>query len=325
MPKGIRGFWTSTTLTGGAGLSHPPPVPLKPFTKPWLGFSDQLKLLESRGLSVGDRAAAEQFLAHVNYYRLSGYCLAFERSRHAFTAGTSFEQVRQSYEFDLAVRDLLSEALEIVEVDLRTNTAHHFGEQHGAYGHTVATSFFHGFRHSDWLTKLREEVNRSKELFILHFQRTYTQFPDLPVWVATEVMSFGLLSRMLSGLFRADQAAIASRYGIKGNTLKSWAHHLTYVRNLCAHHARVWDRVWSIKPDLPPMVGWVQPQLSGNTRLACTLLILYRMLLRCPAIGNFAAEWKARVESVIVAPPAAPNALHLMGMVPALSANSLWT
>lgn len=305
-------------------MSHPPPVSLIPFAKPWLNFPDQLRLLESRGLAVGDRPAAEQFLAHVNYYRLSGYCLAFEKSRHAFHAGTTFEQIRAAYEFDLAVRDLLNEALEVIEIDLRTCTAHYFGQRYGSYGQTDATSFFFRFKHSDWLTKLREEVNRSKELFVLHFQRTYTRFPDLPVWIVTEVMSFGMLSRMLSGMLNADLRPMATRYGIKVDTLKSWAHHLTYVRNLCAHHSRIWDRVWSIKPDLPPMRGWGPPELSGNDRLAATLLILYRMLKRCPASGNYADVWKKRVETALATPPTAPSAMTLMGLVPPLTTNSLW-
>ena len=305
-------------------MSHPPPAPLTPFSKPWLDYANQTGMLESRGLVIADRQAVESFLAHINYYRLSGYCLAFERNRHRFFPGTTFEQLRASYDFDLAIRDLLNEALEVIEVDLRTATAYHFGEAHGAYGHTLAISFFHRFDHADWVDRLRAEVNRSKELFVRHFQRAYTGFPDLPIWVGTEVMSFGMLSRMLSGLLNADLANIARRYGIKAPTLKSWSHHLSYVRNLCAHHARVWDRVWSIKPDLPPMAEWRRPHLSGNDRLACTLLILYRILRRCPAIGTLATDWKMRVDALLLNPPTAPDALRNMGMTPLLTTNPLW-
>jgi abortive infection bacteriophage resistance protein len=38
----------------------------------------------------------------------------------------------------------------------------------------------------------------------------YREFPDLPVRIATEVMSFGALSMMYKGMFREDQRAIAS-------------------------------------------------------------------------------------------------------------------
>jgi abortive infection bacteriophage resistance protein len=302
-------------------MNQQPPVP---FTKPWFDYPDQVKVLESRGLALSDPAAAATFLSHVNYYRFSGYCLAFEQSRHQFVKGTTFEQVRQSYEFDLTIRDLLSDSLEIVEVDLRTSVANHFGRKHGAFGHTHSATFYSGFSHAEWLQRLREEATRSSERFVVHFKRNYLEFPDLPIWVATEIMSLGSLSKMYSGMDRADQKAIASRYGLQPMILKSWMHHLLYIRNLCAHHSRLWDRIWSIKPDLPAGNAWGTKELSGNDRLACTLLILYRMLLKCPAIGTFAASWKARVEQVIAAPPAAPKALFHMGMIPPLAANSLW-
>jgi abortive infection bacteriophage resistance protein len=89
--------------------------------------------LASRGLVVNDRAAAQAFLSHINYYRFGGYCLAFEKQRHVFRDGVTFEQVRASYEFDLALRDLVTEALEVLEVDFRAAIAYDFGQRHGAF------------------------------------------------------------------------------------------------------------------------------------------------------------------------------------------------
>ena len=111
------------------------------FTKPWLSCPDQVALLQSRGLTVRDSAAAAEFLSHVNYYRFSGYCLAFETTRHTFLPGVTFEQVRESYDFDRVLRDLVTEALELIEVDLRAAIAHHFGQRHGAFGHTRPATF----------------------------------------------------------------------------------------------------------------------------------------------------------------------------------------
>ena len=109
-------------------------------------------------------------------------------------AGTTFEQIVDAYQFDLSLRDLVTEALEIIEVDLRAAIAYFFGQRYGAFGHTVATNFYAGFGHMDWLLRLQEEANRSSELFVTHFQQAYVEFPDLPVWMVTEVMSFGGLS-----------------------------------------------------------------------------------------------------------------------------------
>src|SRR5690606_4469614 len=126
-----------------------------------------------------------QFLSHLNYYRFSGYCLAFESQRHPFNGTTTFEDVVAAYHFDLILRDLLTEALEVVEVDLRAAIAYTFGQQNGAFGHVDPTNFFRQFKHKQWLDGLRHEATRSRELFIQHFQRTYDEFPDLPVWIVT--------------------------------------------------------------------------------------------------------------------------------------------
>ena len=64
-----------------------------PFSKPWLSYAAQVQLLQQRGLTVADPQAAEQFLSHLNDYRFSGYCLAFENGRHNFNGGTTFEDV----------------------------------------------------------------------------------------------------------------------------------------------------------------------------------------------------------------------------------------
>ncbi len=305
-------------------MSQGPPVLLKHFTKPWRDYSDQVQIFQSRGLTVSDPDSAAAFLSHVNYYRLSGYGLGLEKPRHQFIPGATFEQIRATYQFDFQIRDLLSEALELVEIDLRTAIAHHFGEIHGPFGHTQTSNFSKSGHNQNWLEKLEEEINRSKEPFVKHFQNTYQEFPALPIWVATEIMSFGTLSKMYSAMLKGDQKIIAARYGLQSYILENWMHHFVYIRNLCAHHSRVWDRIWSIMPVLPPGKPWGAKELSGNKRLACTLLILYQMLLKCPEIKPFALEWKARVETSVENPPPIPNALYYMGCHIPLSANTLW-
>ena len=212
----------------------PAPPPLLPYNKPWLSYQDQIALLQSRGMAVHDVPAAIEFLRHVNYYRFSGYCLVFEAVRHAFNPGTTFEQVRAAYEFDTTLRDIVTEALEVVEVDLRSAVAYWFGEQYGAFGHTNAANFYHRFHHPNWQNDLQRETRRSTELYVSHFKATYTGFPNLPVWVVPELMSFGVLSRMFQGMLKVDRKAVAANYGVQPDVLESWLHHLSYVRkSLC--------------------------------------------------------------------------------------------
>jgi len=217
------------------------------FSKLWLSYSDQVQLLQQRGLAVHDPQAAEQFLSHLNYYRLSGYCLAFENERHNFNGGTTFDDVVAAYHFDLTLRDLL-----------------------------------------------------------------------------TEVMSFGTLSQMYKGMLRQDQRVVAQRYGIQASFLKSWMHHCVYVRNLCAHHSRLWDRVWAIRPQLLPIANWQPPMLPSDQHLFETLLVLHKLLSHIPAAHAFTAQWKQRVGQHIAHPPAAPNPLRRMGLTNNWMAHPVW-
>ncbi len=147
------------------------------------------------------------------------------------------------------------------------------------------------------------EATRSNELFVTHFRRSYAEYPDLPIWIVTEVISFGALSQMFSGMWNRDKKEVARRYGIQSGDLQSRMHHLVYVRNLCAHHSRLWDRVWAIKPSLPKGQHWQSPHLPARNRLFATLLILLHLMKRCPAISAFAGEWRDRVRSLMENPP----------------------
>jgi len=298
---------------------------MKPYDKPWLSIPDQLQKLKDYGLTIADEPGAHAFLQHINYYRFSGYGLAFEQARHVFLAGTTFEQIRNAYEFDRSLRDLVTESLEVIELDLRTTIAYSFGRKHGPFGYIHAGSFFNTFHHQEWLKKLHQETTRSSELFVKHYEMKYQEFPNLPIWVATEIMSFGALSKMYHGMIRQDQKEIAARYHLQPDTLGSWFHHLVYIRNLGAHHARLWDRVWTIKPHLPAGKGWLPPFLASNARLFATLLIQNALLRHCPAEQPFTRVWRSRLEALLLDNvPAIPNALDQMDLPEEWQHHPLW-
>lgn len=312
-------------LRRGAHLSGSPPIR---YTKPWLAVADQLTKLQLRGLAVGNVAEAETFLAHVNYYRFTGYCLAFEKSRDRFRPGVSFDQLRQACQFDATLRDLFTEALELIEIDIRTTTAYAFGETFGAFGHSVPASFHPRFdfkgTHAEWLDKLRKETQRSSELFVRHFRSRYREFPDLPIWAVTEVMSFGSVSRMIGGLQKNDRRRIASQYGVSPKVLSSLTHHLAYVRNLCAHHCRLWDRVWSVKPDLPDSADWRGNNVVSNERVFSTLLLMRQLLKRSPHLKSEADRWRERVNELLTVLPSVPDPGKELGLTADWQQHPVW-
>lgn len=295
------------------------------FSKQWIDHSTQVKLLRSRGLQIVDAPGAEDFLKHVQLFALSGYFCAFETRKHVFAPGTTLVQVQAAYNFDRELRDLFTEALEWIEIDVRASIGNHIAATYGPFGHLNPANFFQpnrpsyydtrqDFHHARWRSQLQKDALKSFEPYVMHFRDKYTEFPDLPIWVATEVMPFGSLSKMYAGMLRQDQRAIAGRYGIQNAFLASWLHHLVHVRNLCAHHSRLWDRVFVVRADLPPIPRWQPPLLPGNDRLFCSLLIIAHMLRRCLAIESIFAQWQLRVEQHLIDPPLPPTYQARMGL-----------
>ncbi|MCC5836004.1 MAG: Abi family protein [Opitutales bacterium] len=308
------------------------------YSKQWRSLSDQLERLRESGLEVENVSEAESFLRHLNYYRFSGYGLAFEVRRHEFLPGTTFEDIRHAYEFDRGLRDLVYESMEVIELDVRTSVAYTFGETYGAFGHTDPTNFYiavkyansesaeSNFDHKQWRNSLRSETRRSSEVFVGHFERKYSEFPDLPIWVATEIMSFGTLSRMIEGMKKSDVKRVATRYGLQPLDFISALHHLVYVRNICAHHARIWDREWSIKAELPRGKIWAPPLLPDNTHLFASLLLQRKFLSGCPAERSFTENWCRRLEELIDAmAPNCPDVLKKMGLTENWKEHPVWS
>ena len=277
------------------------------YNKPALSYQQQLDQLERRGLVVNNRPDALRQLASISYYRLSGYWYPFRQRNAAgaissqFIPDTQFEQVVELYEFDRKLRSLVLDALERVEIVIRTQITYHVGHQYGAFGHADAANFHSGFDHAHWLAKLEEETRRSSDEFIRHYKTRYTGFPRIPVWMLTEVMSFGALSFFYKGLRNdhkagvADKKAVADYFGLHHKRLGDWLHTLTYVRNVCAHHSRLWNRELAIRPDKAKQPEWLPPATPRNDRIFYILLML-RYLLRCTGNGH---DWAAEVAALL--------------------------
>jgi abortive infection bacteriophage resistance protein len=295
---------------------------MKKYEKVPLRFAEQIRLLESRGLIIENKAAAAGFLEAVNYYRFSAYCPPFETERHSFAAGARFEQIEELYEFDRRLRMLIVEIVEPIKVSVRTGISYRLAHQYGAFAHTKADNFRAQFEHAEWTAELLEETGRSQEVFVRHFKEHYEEFPSLPIWAAVEIMSFGRLSKLFSGLPTADKQAVSVLYQVRAPVLRSWLHTLVYIRNLCAHHARLWNREMMIAPMLPdknPL--W---ELRHPKRLVSTLFLLNWLISRIPRRETIAADWRARVEGLLINDMGAPNFYAAMGLPADWKSHPLW-
>lgn len=276
-------------------------------------------------MSIPDQAVARHALQSIGYYRLSGYWCLFRdplsRDIGIFRPDTHFDQALALYEFDHQLKLLVLDAIARVEVTVRNQIGEHVALAHGPFAHTDPSRFHPKFNHRHWLDRLREETERAKDDFVQHFKTTYTNYPDLPIWMVTEVMSFGALSRFYKGLHNDDKRHVAAYFNMHHKRLADWLHTLTYIRNVCAHHSRLWNRELAIRAEAVREAEWNPPYTPSNSRVFYILLML-RCLLKA---SNQHRAWTDNATRLLE--PIAESDLYRtsMGMPEAWSAHPLWT
>jgi abortive infection bacteriophage resistance protein len=318
------------------------------YLKPWTSYAEQVDQLIARGLFVKDREKALDCLERIGYYRLSGYWFAFrERSGklvlldeqgrkpkklkvetialEPFKPGATFQNAVDLYIFDKQLRLLCMDALERIEIALRVDMSHTLGKL-DPFAYLNPTLFHKDFskkldrdsglpRHHEWLGKHAQLIGRSKEEFVRHNKSKYGL--PLAIWVACEVWDFGTMSTLFGGMREAEQDAIASQYGVgNGRIFATWLRSLNYLRNVCAHHSRLWNRNIVEQPRLPPAseTPWVAPfETSDHARARCFLLL--RLTCHLLRAINPNSSWPDRMKNHLLAFPELEHlGLNLAGM-----------
>lgn len=251
------------------------------YAKPHLNYQDQLQLLASRGMEIGDEAGAVTALKRIGYYRLSAYTYVFRlpldgvevstaRRSDSFRIGTALPDVVALYDFDHRFRRTLLDGLQQVEVGFRVKVAHRLGAR-SPFGH-LSTEHLDPDRCSspsarasaDPMTAFgswSEEYSllqrkASSEEYVKHFVDCYDG--EVPVWAACEFMTMGCLLGLYSLMTKTDRRRIAEDLGVKNpQVLEGWLKALNVARNHCAHNSRIWNRSTVYPPDKinPRIVG----------------------------------------------------------------------
>lgn len=227
--------------------------------KPAYTISNQIELLKDRGMLFRDEITASHCLSTISYYRLKGYWWDMQEdyTLHNLKPNTYFEDIVDRYNFDRHLRLILFDAIERIEIALRTKMIYHLSIRYGGLWYLDTNLFentiYEGTTktiHQNTIEELQKEFNRSQEIFIKDQKNRYPHQPA-DAWKILEVASMGTLSKLYKNLKHQlpEKAIIANEMGLNLHSeLSSWLEAITYVRNITAHHSRLWSRNMVKKP-----------------------------------------------------------------------------
>lgn len=326
------------------------------YTKTWLSLEEQVDKLVSRGIAVRNQERCLRLLKAVGYYRLTGYLYPLresesyvdEEGRHKvhivnhYRAGTSDEYAAELIDFDRQLRMLVLEGIERIEISFRMQLGYVLGKR-SAFAHLDPANFVDSFtemqtdgttgavtasKHQQWIDRVRARQGESDEAFVAHFRDKYDD--EMPIWALTEILELGQLGRLYSGLNNSIATEIASAYGAPTKKMmSSWISSLNYVRNVSAHHARLFNRKLVSAPARPsyeqvPLLGHLKDATSAKEVFGVyNALAVMAYLLRSidPDSG-----WPARVLELI---QAFPDSVHLttesLGLTTGWATLELWS
>ncbi len=285
------------------------------FTKPAIIPIQQIDLLKERGLIILNESRALCFLEAVSFFRLTPYMRPFqyEDGKHSFKSGTKFNQLTRLYDFDRRLRLLIIDALERTEVAIRARISNVLGQKYGSHWYVNKEYFKKTYDHQRLIQSIQNKqktaledynreclridklqlanlshkkklkLKRQQESYARHYALHYHQPELMPTWAMLEELSMGDLSHLFKGLAKdKDKKTISICFGLAAPLLESWLHTLTVIRNICAHHARLWNRELGIKPAYPTQTEFCWPTYLSreghHTRVAIVFSILHHMM-----------------------------------------------
>ncbi len=276
--------------------------------KPFKSYQKQLSILQSRGMIITDIHQALKKLEEISYYRLSGFWYVFRKVAadsngnviqqpynqnvpkrlDDFYPNTTFSNVLDLYLFDKNLRLLMLDALERIEIYIRSIIAYEMGksnpmayedDQYIDAKFLIVNPKTQKSRWDQWKDDNNSHIDRSHEDCIRWHVVSGKQ---MPIWVVTEAWDFGLMSRYFSMLKGKYKNKICSRIdqNLTPNVLNNWLVELNTLRNRCAHHTRIWNQVANnpiLMPNIPYFQG-INLSADSRARIHGTIAVIWFMV-----------------------------------------------
>lgn len=230
------------------------------FSKDALSAEEQLNLLISRGLLIEDYQSALEIIKRIGYYHLSAYMRLFQLdSEHRFAQNTEFMDIINLYKFDTELRHITFNAIEKIEIAYRAAISNIMCKIYGSNWFENQNAFLNETQQEvviqiikDEIKKKNKKENEYAETFISKYYEKYSEPQLPPFWMTAETFSLGSLNRVLFSLKFQYKKQIAEYLGFKADAKfianSKWLQAICVIRNICAHHSRLFNRILRIRP-----------------------------------------------------------------------------
>ncbi|MDR1835967.1 MAG: Abi family protein [Fusobacteriaceae bacterium] len=247
--------------------------------KTHLSYEDQLKLFESRGMIVNDEAHALERLRQISYYKIKEFSLFFMNAEGRYNPGTSFEAVIQNFYYDKNLRMEFLSMAEKIELSMKNKFAYLMGKKYGSFGY---------LNFNKWCDRTipKPQIDREQGAFALKlkvkiaananaqpiadYKRDFPDNKDLPLWIATEILTFGEIIHLYKLMAPKNRISIARQYNLKATEFASFVDHIKFIRNLCAHNRPVINLTIKSVPVIPKSF---LPYLCEENKIAVSVMI----------------------------------------------------
>lgn len=278
---------------------------MQTYNKAFLDYEELAERAMSRGLGVSSKDILVSVLKRISYYRFTGYLFPFkQQGSEDYLPGTTLAGVLDRYYFDDELRKITFAALAEVELQLRNDILHEHTRRYGPFGFLTNKSlpFMNPLEHSTFISSMQKNNTTSKELFIVRYNVKYSCSNALPFWMALETSTFGELLYVHKGLEGDIKNVIANKYHLPKQVIRSWLLSLNYIRNICAHHYRLWDKNLSVTPRRREKRSeWTKPVPVDTSKFYAVALVVLHFQKHIDTIG-----WKKAFLSIVKKYPGVP-------------------
>ena len=226
--------------------------PLPSYTKPHATGLQRVQHLRGLGLVVLRPNVAAKKIDAIGYERLRIYLLS--RRDHSlpnkpFLPGVTYKDILSIYECDAKLRDACFFAVGQFEIHFRNSVSERLSQNHGSHPYSDVGAFKDSKAQLKCLQTFSSIYLSSKDGRAKHYRDTYGHPFLPPIWRMKEFLTFGKMSFIFKDLSKNIRDDVAADFGVSAtDVFTNWIDCLVDLRNICAHHDRLFNRSLQKQP-----------------------------------------------------------------------------